>query len=145
MLKFEHHPASLWLLGIGLILVIVFSEQEGNFIKGVINGFSKLILITLGSIGFFSDVVSYVRLFAVGLATLEVAKNFNAMAAGLGSGVFAAFGAAFVLFFGHALNIILCSMSLIVHGVRLNMLEFSGHLSMEWSGVAYKPFKRNVE
>jgi V/A-type H+-transporting ATPase subunit I len=29
----------------------------------------------------------------------------------------------------------------VVHGVRLNMLEFSGHLGMEWTGKPYKPFK----
>jgi V/A-type H+-transporting ATPase subunit I len=32
-------------------------------------------------------------------------------------------------------------MSVIVHGVRLNMLEFSGHVGMEWAGFSYKPFK----
>jgi V/A-type H+-transporting ATPase subunit I len=142
VLKFPSHPYALHILLGGLGAVIIFSEQEGNFFKGIINGLSNLILISLGSIGFFSDIVSYVRLFAVGLATLEVAKSFNAMAAGLGSGAVAILGSAFILFFGHGLNIILGCMSLIVHGVRLNMLEFSGHLSMEWSGFAYKPFKR---
>jgi V/A-type H+-transporting ATPase subunit I len=34
-------------------------------------------------------------------------------------------------------------MSIIVHGVRLNMLEFSGHLGMEWSGIKYEPFKES--
>ncbi len=143
VLKFPSHPYALHILLGGLGAVIIFSEQEGNFIKGIVNGLSNLILISLGSIGFFSDIVSYVRLFAVGLATLEVAKSFNAMAAGLGSGVVAILGSAFILFFGHGLNIILGCMSLIVHGVRLNMLEFSGHLSMEWSGFSYKPFKKN--
>ncbi|OHD66372.1 MAG: hypothetical protein A2176_07785 [Spirochaetes bacterium RBG_13_51_14] len=143
VLKIELHPASLWLLGLGFGMVIVFTEQKGSFIKGVVRGFSNLIIISLGSIGFFSDVVSYVRLFAVGLATLEVAKSFNAMASGFGSGIIAVIGAVFVLFFGHALNIILCGMSLIVHGIRLNMLEFSGHLGMEWSGFEYRPFKKN--
>ena len=33
------------------------------------------------------------------------------------------------------------ALSVVVHGVRLNMLEFSGHLGMEWSGRPYKPFK----
>ena len=59
--------------------------------------------------------------------------------------VFLIAAGALVLFFGHGLNIVLGCMSLIVHGVRLNMLEFSGHLNMEWSGITYKPFKRNVE
>ena len=49
--------------------------------------------------------------------------------------------AALILFLGHALNILLALMAVIVHGVRLNMLEFSGHLDMEWSGIKYEPFR----
>jgi len=49
-----------------------------------------------------------------------------------------------LLLFGHGLNIILSVLSVIVHGVRLNMLEFSGHLGMEWSGYKYEPFKDTV-
>ncbi|MBN2040837.1 MAG: V-type ATP synthase subunit I [Spirochaetes bacterium] len=142
VLKIEMPSFAIWMLAGGLALVILFCEQNGNFIKGIKDGFSSLILIAINSVSFFSDVVSYVRLFAVGLATVEVAKSFNAMAASLGSGVAAVIGSALILFFGHGLNIILGCMSLIVHGVRLNMLEFSGHLSMEWSGFAFKPFKK---
>ena len=42
---------------------------------------------------------------------------------------------------GHLINAILGLMAVVVHGVRLNMLEFSGHLNMEWSGKSYRPFK----
>jgi len=42
---------------------------------------------------------------------------------------------------GHALNIVLGLMAIIVHGIRLNLLEFSGHLGMQWSGKEYSPFK----
>ena len=145
VLKLPQHPLSMWLLGGGILLVIVFSEQTGKFFTGLKKGFGNIILIALNSIGFFSDIVSYVRLFAVGLATLEVAKSFNAMASGMGDGVAAIIISSLILFFGHALNIILGCMSLIVHGVRLNMLEFSGHLNMEWSGNEYKPFKKREE
>ncbi len=50
--------------------------------------------------------------------------------------------AAIVLLFGHTLNILLCAMAVLVHGVRLNVLEFSSHLNMEWSGTEYVPFKQ---
>jgi len=62
----------------------------------------------------------------------------------LGSGInsiFSGIMAALILFLGHALNILLALMAVIVHGIRLNMLEFSGHLDMEWSGIEYKPFR----
>jgi V/A-type H+-transporting ATPase subunit I len=41
---------------------------------------------------------------------------------------------------GHALNLVLGSMALLVHGVRLKVLEFSSHIGMEWKGTAYTPF-----
>jgi V/A-type H+-transporting ATPase subunit I len=85
--------------------------------------------------------VSYVRLFAVGLATVAVATNFNGMAAKVGFGFPSGLISAFILFFGHTLNIIMGAMAVIVHGVRLNMLEFSGQLGMQWTGVPYKPFQ----
>jgi V/A-type H+-transporting ATPase subunit I len=38
-------------------------------------------------------------------------------------------------------TIILAAMAVIVHGVRLNMLEFCGHVGNTWSGFKYKPLK----
>ena len=49
-----------------------------------------------------------------------------------------------ILFLGHALNIILCLMSILVHGVRLNTLEFSRHVGLEWAGFKYDPFARSA-
>ncbi|MBN2402162.1 MAG: V-type ATP synthase subunit I [Spirochaetes bacterium] len=142
VLSFELNPFTVWFICAGLILIFIFSEQKGRFFKGILDSSANLLVIALNSISFFSDIVSYVRLFAVGLAALEVAKSFNSMAMSLGSGVFAVIGSVLILFIGHGLNITLSAMSLIVHGVRLNMLEFSGHLNMEWSGYTYKPFKK---
>jgi V/A-type H+-transporting ATPase subunit I len=46
----------------------------------------------------------------------------------------------------HGLNVSLSIISLFAHGVRLNMLEFSNNLGMQWSGYAYEPFaKRHRE
>lgn len=136
------NPVGIWLVGAGMILIVFFGEQKGKFFKGIFLGLVRLPLSILDSIGSFSDIVSYVRLFAVGLATVAVAANFNAMAAGVGFGsIPSGLISAFILFFGHTLNIVMGAMSVIVHGVRLNMLEFSGQLGMEWSGVPFKPFK----
>ena len=46
-----------------------------------------------------------------------------------------------LLVFGHGLNMILNVLSVIVHGIRLNTLEFSSHLDMSWSGHKFKPFE----
>ncbi|MFC1480009.1 V-type ATP synthase subunit I [Candidatus Omnitrophota bacterium] len=134
-------PYAGWLLISGVVLVLFFSNPQRGF-----KGFCKGTLVTLASlplsvIGSFSDIVSYLRLFAVGYATVVVAESFNnmALAGGVGS-VIGGLTAAIILFLGHTLNILLGFMAVIVHGIRLNMLEFSSHLGMQWSGKEYEPF-----
>ena len=129
------------LMAVGLAAIIVFSRQEGRFLRGVAQGLANLLTTFLNGISAFSDIISYIRLFAVGLATVEIAKSFNAMAAGMADGALGAALAVLVLLLGHALNLAMGALSVVVHGVRLNMLEFSGHLGMEWTGRPYKPFK----
>jgi V/A-type H+-transporting ATPase subunit I len=60
-------------------------------------------------------------------------------------GILSGLGAALIIFFGHTLNIALAVMGVLVHGIRLNTLEFSGHLGMEWTGVPYQPFARKAD
>ena len=121
----------------------VFRCQSSVFQKNIIKGiFTTLGDLPLSIVSSFSDIVSYLRLFAVGYASVTVANSFNNMA--IGSGIHSILGgliAALVLFLGHGLNIMLGLMSVIVHGIRLNMLEFSGHLNMQWAGKKYEPFK----
>jgi V/A-type H+/Na+-transporting ATPase subunit I len=135
---------SMYMIFGGLAAVFIFGEQEGNFFKGVGKGVAGVLPTFLSSISAFSDIISYIRLFAVGLASVEIAKSFNSMASGLGNDVVGIIGAVLILLLGHSLNLAMGALSVVVHGVRLNMLEFSGHLGMEWTGVEYYPF-RNKE
>ena len=57
--------------------------------------------------------------------------------------VVAAIAGALILLFGHSLNIVMGALSVIVHGVRLNMLEYAGHRGIEWTGIQYDPFREN--
>jgi V/A-type H+/Na+-transporting ATPase subunit I len=101
-----------------------------------------LIALALGLIGSFGEVVSYIRLFAVGMAGVAIADGFNAMAARIGvESVGAVIGSIFVVMLGHILCLALGPLSVLVHGIRLNLLEFSGHANISWSGLAYKPLK----
>ena len=100
-------------------------------------------MFPLNVISNFVDVVSYIRLFAVGSASLAVAMSFNEMALEKGiSSVFAGFIAALILFLGHGLNVALMALGILVHGVRLNTLEFSGHVGVQWKGIPYTPFSK---
>lgn len=141
---------AMQMIGAGLVVVILFGQQEEgvNFFKGVLKGLNPIGLfqLFLDSISLLSDIISYIRLFAVGLASLAIATSFNAMAAPMMAEPGAAMiGGALILLLGHALNIVMGALSLIVHGVRLDMLEYSGHLDMEWSGFKYEPFKKVQE
>ncbi len=132
--------AAKWLLIIGPGLIILCTKPSRNIFKTVSQGIAGFLLNVVSS---FTDVVSYIRLFAVGAATVAVADAFNQMASGVGHGnLLAGFLTAVILLFGHTLNILLCAMAILVHGVRLNVLEFSSHLNMEWSGMEYTPFKQ---
>ncbi len=136
---------SLYMVFGGLVAVFLFSEQEGHFLKGVLRGVANFLPKFLDSISAFSDIISYIRLFAVGLATVEIAKSFNSMAVDMGSGVVGIIGGIIILLIGHGLNMAMAALSVVVHGVRLNMLEFSGHLGIEWTGVPYDPFRYKNE
>lgn len=136
-------PAWYWLLGVGATLIIISLVFPLSRLKteGI-----NLITLPLNLVSNFVDVVSYVRLFAVGMATYAVASAFNEMGLNIGfNGILSGLGAALIIFCGHTLNIALAVMGVLVHGVRLNTLEFSGHLGMEWTGVPYQPFERKAD
>jgi V/A-type H+-transporting ATPase subunit I len=127
-----------WLLASGLALVVFFTSPQKNIFKAVGKGLGTLALSLMNN---FTDVVSYVRLFAVGLAGVAIAETTNAMAGGLGRGWLAVLASVFIIVVGHTLNIILGPLAVLVHGVRLNVLEFSGHASVTWSGEEYRPLE----
>ena len=131
-----------WLFIIGAALVTLFSKEGKTFVGSMLTSVANL---PLSLINGFSDIVSYVRLFAVGMATATVASSFNNMI--LPQGVDMSFlellMAAMALLLGHGLNVVLALMAVMVHGIRLNMLEFAGHLGVQFSGEAYQPFKLN--
>ena len=127
-------PLGLILYAAGVLLVIATT-------RGV--GFLNLPFSLINS---FVDVLSYIRLFAVGLAGTYIAVNFNRMGVMLMGalpeklfflGVILLF---LVALFGHLLNIALGFLSVMVHGIRLNTLEFSNHAGMQWAGIRFRPF-----
>ena len=129
----------MWLIAMGVSLVIIFNNPQKNPLK-ILN--VDLITLALGLISSFGEVVSYIRLFAVGMAGVAIADAFNAIAADIGVGSIAALlGSVFVVMLGHSLCLLLGPLSVLVHGIRLNLLEFSGHANVSWSGIAYKPLK----
>ncbi len=129
-------------VGVGFLMVVLFGGMEADktFVQGLKSGLGNAFTVFLNTISAFGNIMSYIRLFAVGMASLAIAQSFNDMSSGF-DGVLVVVGAV-IMIIGHILNIVMGFLSVVVHGVRLNLLEFSGQLGMEWSGVAYNPFRK---
>jgi V/A-type H+-transporting ATPase subunit I len=136
--------ASIYLLAGGFFLTFVFGSYEGSVGQSVLTSVKNIISVVLGVTNVFSDIMSYIRLWAVGLAGASIAATVNTMAGPM-LGSFLIFVGVVLLVFGHGLNLILNVLSVLVHGVRLNTLEFSGHVGLTWSGMAYRPFEKKVK
>ncbi len=129
------------LIGIGFVLSFVFSNYEGSVLKSILTSLTNIVSVLLGVVNVFSDIVSYIRLWAVGLAGAAISATVNELAGPLLGNFMFMILALVLLVFGHGLNMILNILSVIVHGIRLNTLEFSSHLDMSWSGHKFKPFE----
>ena len=135
-----------WVLGVSVVAVFGFSVKPSELkTRG-----AELGMLPLNIMSALGDIISYVRLFAVGLASVKVAENFNSMATGLVSSEHALWLNALmcvamvaILVVGHALNLAMAGLSILVHAVRLNTLEFSNHKGVSWSGYAFNPFKKH--
>lgn len=128
------------MIGVGFALSFIFANYEDSIVKSILESCKNIISVLLGVVNVFSDIVSYIRLWAVGLAGAAISDTVNTLAGPiLGHAIMFIF-AIVLLVFGHGLNMILNLLSVIVHGVRLNTLEFSTHMGMSWSGKKYQPF-----
>lgn len=110
----------------GLILAIVLS-----LIQNRLHGLHEI----FNSIQIFGDILSYLRLYALALASMIMAATFNEMAVSMGW--IAGF---FVILVGHSVNIILGAMAGVIHGLRLNFLEWY-HYCYEGGGKLFNPLR----
>ncbi len=129
------------LIGIGFGIKFVFSNYQGSILKSILASVKDIVSVLLGVVNVFSDIVSYIRLWAVGLAGAAISATVNDLVGPMLGNFLFMILAIVLLVFGHGLNMILNVLSVIVHGIRLNTLEFSSHLDMSWSGHKFKPFE----
>jgi len=137
--------AMYYVFGVSLAAVFGFTLKPSEFkTRG-----AELGMLPLSLMSALGDIISYVRLFAVGLASVKVAENFNEMATGLVAGASSVWVKALmvvlmvvILLMGHLLNLAMAGLSILVHAVRLNTLEFSNHKGVTWAGYAFNPFHR---
>ena len=115
-------PYGLSAMVLGMAGVVLFTSPEGPLWKRLLKGLGGL----TGLSNAFGDALSYLRLFALGLATESLAVTFNGMAAQVkealpGLGILFA---SLIVLLGHTLNFVLSLSSGFIHGLRLNFIEF---------------------
>lgn len=128
-------------LVVGLLLVLGFTAWREKPLKRLIQGLLGLARISSA----FGDTLSYLRLFALGLASASLASAFNEMASGIHRGLpgLGLLLALVVLAFGHALNLLLAVSSGVIHGLRLNVIEFF-NWGLKDEGRRFTPFRRKA-
>jgi V/A-type H+/Na+-transporting ATPase subunit I len=118
------------LLGAGFVAVFAGSAtmREVSSAKDWLLRFTDGLMGLTGLTKLFGDLLSYLRLFALGLASASLAGTFNQLAADIhaASPGLGLLFAGIVLLFGHSINILIGIMSGVVHGLRLNYIEFFG-------------------
>lgn len=138
---------SLKVIIAGIVLILLFSgERKMDSVKSLclqlFDGFTALYGLSKA----FGDVLSYMRLFALGLSSASLAVTFNDLAVvardSVSAGGFILF--ALIILLGHGLNFVLGVMSGVIHGLRLNLLEFY-NWGVKGEGYPFKAFKKRGE
>lgn len=127
------------LFGVGIIAIVFFTSIEKPLWKRFLNGLIGLTRIT----GMFGDILSYLRLFALGLASASLAAVFNDLAKQIYHSMpgFKLLFALLIILIGHGINFVLSLMSGFIHGLRLNFIEFF-NWGLPEEGAPFKAFSK---
>ena len=140
-------PAFYAAMGVGAVLMLLLNDIKRN---PLINFGSGLWEAYNNITGLLSDVLSYIRLFAIGLSGGVLAQVFNSLAMGLtgldagiesfGVGtIFQIIGASAILLIGHGINLFMSAISSFVHPMRLTFVEFYKNAGFEMTTRSFEP------
>ncbi|MCB5257307.1 MAG: hypothetical protein LHW63_07375 [Candidatus Cloacimonetes bacterium] len=125
----------------GLALILLFNKPGKNPLINIGSGLWLLYnLVT----GFFGDILSYIRLFALGVSSGILGFVINSIGSQM-TGIPVIGPVIFVIFMilGHSLNLALGGLSGFVHPLRLTFVEFFKNAEFEGPGMEYKPFSKS--
>lgn len=126
-----------WLAIAGAVgLVLTQGRDKKNPIMKLMSGILSLYDIT----GYFSDLLSYSRIMALGLATGVIAQVVNTMGTLPGRSIIGAVLFVVIFLFGHVLNLAINALGSYVHTSRLQYVEFFGKF-FEGGGQAFRPLR----
>ncbi|MBP5676377.1 MAG: hypothetical protein J6W94_05140 [Bacteroidales bacterium] len=124
--------------------IFVFNDPKRNKLANIGMGLWDTYNMITGLVG---DVLSYIRLYALGLAGSMLGMAFNDMGTmilGDSPNIGKWIGFLLLIIFGHTLNIAMCALGAFVHPLRLNFLEFFKNAGYEANGRAYNPLKKSL-
>ncbi len=136
---------------IGLGLLVFFNSPDKNIFANFGNGIWETYN---RATGFLGDILSYIRLFAIGLSGGVLALVFNDLAIGMTgldaswadqsivSLIFKILGATIILLIGHGINLFMSTISSFVHPMRLTFVEFYKNAGFEMSSRKFEPLKK---
>ena len=133
------------LIGIGAVSalgIFVFNTPGRNPLINIGAGLWDTYGMTTGLLG---DVLSYIRLYALGLAGGMLGAAFNQLGTqvlGENPNVGTMIGFALIVTFGHVLNLLMACLGAFVHPLRLSFVEYFKNAGYEGSGKLYQPFKK---
>ena len=124
----------------GLLMAYLYNSPDKNIFVNIGLGLWDSYNMATGLLG---DILSYVRLFALGLSGGILASVFNSLAVGMSPDNVIAGPIVMVLIFviGHAINMFMNVLGAMVHPMRLTFVEFFKNSGYEGGGKEYKPFK----
>ena len=127
--------------GIGALGVFIFNNIKRNPLINVGAGIWASYNMATGLLG---DVLSYVRLFALGISGSVLGLVFNDLATKMSPDipVIGFLVSAIILILGHAMNIFMAGLGAFVHPMRLTFVEFYKNAGFEGGGKKYHPFAR---
>ncbi|MCP4650213.1 MAG: hypothetical protein GY853_09080 [PVC group bacterium] len=129
-----------WIALIGLVLILLFNDLKANIFVRIGKGLWELYG---GLTGFLGDILSYVRLFALGISSTILGFVFNSIALQCKDiPIIGFFLTLILLVVLHSLNFALGALSSFVHPLRLTFVEFYKNAGFEGGGRAYSPFKK---
>ena len=131
------------LTGLGAVFALFYNNPDKNILLNFGSGLWATYNTATGLVG---DLLSYIRLFALGLTGGILGSVFNTLAldaaAGVGVPVVSQLIMLAILLFGHSLNLALCVLGALVHPIRLTFVEFYKNAGFAGGGKAYKPFMK---
>lgn len=127
--------------GLGLVIAYLYNSPGKNIFLNFGTGLWNTYNMASGLLG---DTLSYIRLFAIGLTGSILGGVFNTLAISMTADlniVLRVIGMLLILLIGHSINIALCTISSLVHPLRLIFVEYYKNAEFEGGGKAYQPFK----